>query len=233
MIDILDGIAVSARKGERANYGPLESVICNSTHPLEIAKCYLDIGFKKIYVADLDGILGSKPNLELLKEMVDETGLEIIADTGIKSVRDVKSLTDINILPILGTETLSSLEFLYELFHTDFILSIDVKGGKLLSNLGIELADFLNFLNSNKAGRKEVILLDLGAVGTYAGPNIGLCREVGEKLPEWKVIYGGGVERIADIHKLCLLGAEGVLIGSAIHSGKIGPEKLVNFLSSR
>jgi len=227
VIDIKDGVAVSAIRGERDKYMPLKSVICSSANPLDVAMVYESMGFKRIYIADLDGILKNKPNLELLEKIAVETNLEVMADIGIASIHDLELLRDTGVEGIVGTETMSSLEFLDEL-PDDFILSIDMKDGELLSNLEVSLMDLLNFLRKRtRCG--EVILLDLSLVGTYSGVNIDLCRKVTEKLP-CGIVYGGGVKNVVDIHKLCVSGIKGVLVGSGIHCGKITMSELSGFL---
>jgi len=47
-----------------------------------------------------------------------------------------------------------------------------------------------------------------------------------EKLNNKKIIYGGGVRNISDIRELKDAGIYGVLIGTALHSGKIKVDDL-------
>ncbi|HKM59743.1 MAG TPA: HisA/HisF-related TIM barrel protein, partial [Candidatus Bathyarchaeia archaeon] len=58
VIDILNGIVVHAVRGKRREYQPLQSSICNSIEPLEIAKTFKTLGFSELYIADLDAITG-------------------------------------------------------------------------------------------------------------------------------------------------------------------------------
>ena len=59
VIDLKGGVAVRARMGERASYAAIDSPLSRSSDPVDVARGYLGIHeFRRIYVADLDGIEG-------------------------------------------------------------------------------------------------------------------------------------------------------------------------------
>jgi len=70
--------------------------------------------------------------------------------------------------------------------------------------------------------------LDLSRAGTGKGPNVELCTKVIGKLG--RAIYGCGVDSIGDIKKLVACGADGVLIGSALHNGNLNRHSLIGYL---
>ena len=235
VIDIKNGIAVAAKKGERDRYKPLDSVICKSACPVKLAESYKNLGFSMIYAADLDGILYSKPNIEILKKI---SGIiPLAADTGARCREDVLLLKNLkNTKIVIGTETLPAIEFLHDLNESgdlnfnNFILSIDIKDEKLLNNLDLDLLEFIEKLEKelvkNKIKTRDIIAIDLSQVGTSKGPNLVLCKKLKEKLNNKKIIYGGGVRNISDIRELKDAGVYGVLIGTALHSGKITVDDL-------
>jgi phosphoribosylformimino-5-aminoimidazole carboxamide ribotide isomerase len=70
-----------------------------------------------------------------------------------------------------------------------------------------------------------LIVLDLGAVGSDAGPRhldllARLKRGLGVRL-----LAGGGVRSAEDLWRLEAAGADGALVASALHSGAIGPAR--------
>ncbi len=67
VIDILSGVAVHAVRGKREEYQPLKSVLCASSKPVDVAFAYKARGFKELYIADLDAILGKGKNSSVLK----------------------------------------------------------------------------------------------------------------------------------------------------------------------
>lgn len=226
VLDIKGGLAVGAVSGIREKYLPLSSVICDSADPIEVSKAFREFGFKNIYVADLDGIVDRKPNFDIIEGIVDDAGLPLLLDVGVESQEDVLSYEGVT--PVLGSETLSSLELLDDLKDkgVDFIVSIDLKDGFLLSELGLNLSDFLNLLDERIMDGGEVILLDLSSVGTLKGPNIGIIRKVKGSLRNRRIIYGGGVRDIADVKTLHKEGIRHVLVGSCLHTGKLSRQDL-------
>lgn len=230
VIDVKEGIAVAAKKGNRDKYKALISAICNSSDPLKLTEVYKKLGFSEIYVADLDGILYSKANVELL-EKINEI-IPVTADIGIKGKDDIELLKNLkNVEIVIGTETLPYYDFLHEI--DNIILSLDVKNGKLINNLNLDLWGFIEKLkNDNKIQNKiqKAIILDLSQVGTSKGPNIKLCREIMKKLNDKnkKIIYGGGIKNNEDIQKLKGIGIYAVLVGTALHTGEIKPTSLAS-----
>lgn len=215
VIDIRDGMAVA---GERDCYRGLESILCNSSDPLALAKRIQGFGFREIYVADLDGILDSKPDLDLLRRMSMGARLSIMADVGVWEPDDLVSVQMDGIKPVIASESFSSLNLLQ--FPRDFILSIDTRDGKLLSAMDMGLDDFIDIVaGSNKM--KTIIIMDLARTGISGGPNVSLCMKVLRALPERRIIYGGGIRYPRDIRLLVEVGISAVLVGSALHEGRI------------
>ena len=57
VLDLLNGLVVHAKKGDRRNYLPVDSQLCPSSNPTELISCLLSLyDFKCIYIADLDAL---------------------------------------------------------------------------------------------------------------------------------------------------------------------------------
>ena len=67
-------------------------------------------------------------------------------------------------------------------------------------------------------------MLDLARVGSGAGPDIALVRELCARFPELELLAGGGVRDVTDLRALADAGAAGALVASALHGGAIGRE---------
>jgi phosphoribosylformimino-5-aminoimidazole carboxamide ribotide isomerase len=74
-------------------------------------------------------------------------------------------------------------------------------------------------------GVSGVIVLDLARVGSGEGVNVDFLKKVLEDVPI-DVYVGGGVRDIEDLVELKNLGVSGVLVATALHSGKISMDDL-------
>jgi len=232
VLDILGGIAVHAVRGRRKEYQPLKSVLCASTDPADVAVALKALDFRELYVADLDSITGAQPHFSLFKRIADKTGLELMVDAGVKNLTKIEEVLDSDVSKvIIGTETLPSLSFVtkaVESFGSDKIMvSLDLMGNRIISGFELgKLARPMTFLRELETqGVSQLIVLDLTKVGSGEGVNIAFLQEVLRNVKA-KVFAGGGVRDITDLVKLKGLGIFGVLLATALHSGKISPESL-------
>lgn len=232
VIDVLDGIAVHAVRGERRHYRPLRSVLCSSVDPLDMALTFESLGFDSLYLADLDAILGKSTNFALYQQIKTKTNLDLMADAGIAELTKAEKLLKTGVSKIvIGTETLLSLDFVnqaVEFFGENrVVVSIDLKRGKVMSvseNIKsmnpIPLAQTLE-----KIGVSQIILLDLDRVGTERGANVEVLKEVLKKTKA-KVLVGGGIRSLQDLEELRNLGVSGALVATALHNGKLRVDEL-------
>ena len=225
MLDILDGIAVHAVRGQRKHYRPLESLICTSTHPSDVAAAFEKLGFTEMYVADLDAILGKKQRASI-KQLSKEIGMRLLVDAGISDLKSAQDLVNSGASKlVIGTETLSEPEFVQDalkFFGNDrIVLSLDLMNNMLLGsiyNASSEPIDILQgFCNM---GLRQVIVLDLARVGSNQGVNVDFLSKLNEEF-DIDLYVGGGVRNLTDLLKLRNLGLKGALVATALHSGEL------------
>jgi phosphoribosylformimino-5-aminoimidazole carboxamide ribotide isomerase len=227
VIDIINGVAVHAVRGRRSEYHPLKSVLCTSADPLDIASAFKAVGFSELYVADLDAIMGGHPNFSVLKQIANTTGLRLMVDAGIADLERTEKLLNNSVSKvIIGTETLHSLSFLKEavaaLGKERVVVSLDLKGEQVLSRFKLgTLGNPLSVMQKiQESGVEQIILLDLARVGSSEGVNMPLLKEM-LKNKKLTLLIGGGVRDITDLLTLKNVGVFGVLVATALHSGKI------------
>ncbi|MGO8807215.1 MAG: HisA/HisF-related TIM barrel protein [Candidatus Bathyarchaeia archaeon] len=232
VIDILNGAVVHAVKGKRSEYRPIQSVVCDSSVPLQVAQAFKALGFGELYVADLDAIIDCSSNFQALKRLADGSGLNLMVDAGVTSMDRAESLLSKGVSKlVVGTETLQNKGFVGEAvkrFGSErLIVSLDLNGDKVLAKPGFDgCADPLCLLREFKSlGVSQVIVLDLARVGSGEGVNVDFLGKVQKSLT-LNVYVGGGVRGISDLVELKNLGVSGVLVASALHSGKISVEEL-------
>jgi phosphoribosylformimino-5-aminoimidazole carboxamide ribotide isomerase len=232
VIDVLEGRVVHAVRGRRKEYQPLKSNLCASTNPVDVAAALKALGFGELYVADLDAITRGQANFSIFKNIADKTGFELMVDAGIDTLKKAESVLESHVSKvIIGTETLPSISLVAEairLFGNDrVVVSLDMMGERVISGFRLgALKDPVAFLREfQEAGVSQIIVLDLARVGSGEGVNVPFLREVLRNMKA-NVYVGGGVRDIKDLVELKGVGVFGVLIATALHSGKISPEGL-------
>jgi phosphoribosylformimino-5-aminoimidazole carboxamide ribotide isomerase len=232
VIDLKSGAAVHAVRGERERYRPLRSELVAGSDPVRVARAVREaLGLGELYVADLDAIAGGPPHREVVAALAREA--RVMVDAGATEVAAVRRLLELGAARVvIGTETLADQTALERLRakvpNAPLVLSLDLRAGFVLSRdadlarLGAAEA----MARLGQSGVREVIVLDLARVGTGAGPDVALVRELSVRFPELELLAGGGVRDVADLGALADAGAAGALLATALHGGAIGPEEL-------
>ncbi len=217
VLDLFNGSAVHAVRGEREKYKPIgaKSRVVETSDPLSILEALRP---KEVYVADLDRIMGTGDNLDLIGEMSQKA--ETMADVGISSVGELDLLPP-SVTPVLGTETGSLSLIKGASSRRNVTVSIDIFRGEVLSrDPALKFTPLELICELNQLPVKEIILLSLDRVGTSMGLDEGFLRKA-VNLSERPVLLGGGVKDGSDLDRLEALGIAGTLVATAVHEGKI------------
>jgi phosphoribosylformimino-5-aminoimidazole carboxamide ribotide isomerase len=232
VVDLLNGITVHAIRGRRKEYQPLNSVLCASTVPVEVAMTLKALGFGELYIADLDAITGRYPNLSLFKKVAAETDLELMVDAGVTTLEAAEKLLINGVAKVIvGTETLPSISFVADAIESfgseNVMVSLDLMDNRVLSRFKLDtpLEPIALLHEFQDMGVSQIIVLDLAKVGSDEGVNKSFLREVINEIKA-EIFVGGGVQDIKNLLELKDIGAFGVLVATALHSGRISPEEL-------
>jgi phosphoribosylformimino-5-aminoimidazole carboxamide ribotide isomerase len=153
-------------------------------------------------------------------------------DAGIDDLKKAKRVLESHVSKvIIGTETLPSASLVAEaigLFGSEKVMvSLDLMGNRVIS--GFELGAFKDpvalLREFQEAGVSQIIVLDLCRVGSGEGVNVPFLREVLRNIKA-NVYVGGGVRDVKDLVALKDIGVFGVLVATALHSGKISLKEL-------
>lgn len=213
VIDIMKGIVVHAIEGKREQYRPLSQSLISKTYlPYDVLCSFKNLGFKEVYIADLDSILSKGSNRKILPE-ARKLGFKVLLDIG----RLGLAMKDFDeTLFVIGTEYLKPSEFN---IVNERVLSLDmISDYVLFKDSKKELVDVLKELK--KIHVRKLLIINLDRVGTFRGPNLKVARIV-RKHYDSELIVGGGVRNVEDVLALKDIGINGVLVASAIHKGTI------------
>jgi phosphoribosylformimino-5-aminoimidazole carboxamide ribotide isomerase len=228
VIDLKDGLAVHAVRGERQRYRPVRSGLVDGADPVAVARALRDrLGLRELYVADLDAIAGGHGHDDVLRALATEA--ELMVDAGVGDAAGVERVLSLGAArAIVGTETLKNAADFAELPLERLVLSLDMRAGRVLAR-DPELATLgpgEALARLTRAGLREAIVLDLARVGSGEGPDVGLLGELHGRFPQLALLAGGGVRDAADLRALGQAGAAGALVATALHSGAIGHDDL-------
>jgi phosphoribosylformimino-5-aminoimidazole carboxamide ribotide isomerase len=220
-------------RGERERYRPVRGVLGDGDPPALARAFRSRLGLDELYVADLDAIGGggASHHRALLPALAREARLMV--DAGVSNPARARALLELGAdCVVVGTETLSGPDaldrLLAELPDGAVVLSVDLRVRRLLSPdpqlAGRPALDALARLARPEL--REVIVLDLARVGSGAGPDVALIAELHAAFPELELLAGGGVRDLDDLRALAAAGAEGALVGTALHRGVIGAREV-------
>ena len=212
-IDLIDKQAVRLYKGQKERkkfYG----------NPLDIAKEYAKY-FDNLHIIDLDGAFsGETKNLDIVKEIVEQTGLTIQYGGGLRTIEAIRRAYSYGIAHAIISTKAFDTTFVKEL-TTEFdsvTVSLDSRKGKVavegwLEESGRSLEETFGEL---KAKFSRFIFTDIEKDGTNEG-----IADIANFWKDKEVIYAGGVSSLSDIQKAHELGFSGVVIGRALLEGTL------------
>lgn len=228
-IDIIDGKCVRLTKGD------YDQKKVYNENPVEVAKEFERLGFKRLHVVDLDGAKAKHiVNVEVLKGITSNTNLAVDFGGGIKSEEDLQKAFEAGAQMVtLGSIAVTDRDFTcrcIERFGAEkIVLGADVRNGKISINgwkedSADDLMPFLQFYAEK--GIKNVLCTEISKDGTLAGPAIELYKEIMQQFPDFHLIASGGVSSNEDIEALDKAGIPAVVFGKAFYEGRIDISKL-------
>lgn len=235
VLDLRGGLAVHARGGDRRDYAPVQGSLGDGGSPIDLAVRMAAVtGTAEVYLADLDAITGTGHNADVIAAIADR-GLRPLVDLGLREGDEPLPVDPGRLSALIAaTETLRgerALTRLVERFGGERVaFSLDLRGGRAILPEGTswpvaspeELAD-----RAVAAGTSRLILLDLSRVGSGRGPSrLDLVDRLKRTSPFLQILIGGGVSGLDDLRTLRDAGADGALIATALHLGRIRAEDL-------
>ena len=221
-IDLYNGKAVRLFKGD------YEKMTVYSDNPIEIARDFENCGAKNIHIVDLEGAKdGTTPNINIVKQIANETKLFTEIGGGIRNIETVKKYIDAGVdRVILGTAAVEDPEFLQkavELYKEKIAVGVDIKDGFVAIKGWTEKSQYTCFEfceQMQKIGVKTIICTDISKDGAMQGTNRELYKELSQKF-NIDITASGGVSTLEDIKALKEMDLYAAIIGKAYYIGAI------------
>lgn len=233
-IDLIGGAVV------RLNKGDFEQQTTYGTDPVSVAKSYAEAGASWLHLVDLDGAKNpDNRQLDLIKRIIDESGLKVQTGGGIRSADDVAVLIKAGasrvVVGSLAVRDYPAGEALFDRFGGEAIcLAADVMPAKEASgdisyNIALsgwletsELSLFEFLGHYAQHGLVHSLCTDIARDGMMTGCNRDLYTAVKAAFPDIKLQASGGVNALDDIEGLT---TDGVIIGKALYEGVFSVEQ--------
>ena len=225
---IFPAIDLYEKKAVRLYKGDYNQMTVYNDNPLEVALDFKSSGATHIHMVDLEGAKsGTTPNLDVVCEVKEKTGLFVEVGGGIRSMKVIESYIGAGVdRVILGTAAVTDNDFLLsavEKYGEKIAVGVDIKDGYVAVKGWTEKSDLEAFTFCEKMsniGVKTLICTDISKDGAMMGANHDLYRELANRY-DMQIIASGGVSSIDDVSKLAALDLYGAIIGKAYYTKAI------------
>ncbi|AEA47782.1 1-(5-phosphoribosyl)-5-[(5-phosphoribosylamino)methylideneamino]imidazole-4-carboxamide isomerase [Archaeoglobus veneficus] len=226
-VDLKDGKCVQLQQGKE------DAVLVSLENPVEVAEMWVKKGARVLHVIDLSGAFGGRLRHEdIILEIRRRVKAEIQVGGGIRDTSVIKGLISAGIdRVIIGTmavEKIEEVKTLASKYPGRIMVAIDSRKDKVVVRGWKEETAFTPVELARLYEDCDVSLLytNVDVEGLMRGAAIEKVREVveGTSLP---VYVAGGITTRKDVEKIKKVGAAGVVIGSALYTGKVSLEELL------
>jgi phosphoribosylformimino-5-aminoimidazole carboxamide ribotide isomerase len=236
-MEIIPAVDIRGGKCVRLYQGDYNRQIVFDDDPVTAALAWYSQGARWLHIVDLDGaVAGELRNMEMVEEIIKESGLSIEFGGGIRQEDVAEKLLRRGVSRIImGTAAIENRELVKKLcqqFGDAIAVSLDARDGKIAihgwqKNTVVEVLELSREMVD--AGVRRFIYTDIKRDGTLTEPNFdmisGLVAEA--TVP---IIVAGGISRLEHLQRLKELGVEGAIIGRALYTGDINlGEAVINF----
>jgi phosphoribosylformimino-5-aminoimidazole carboxamide ribotide isomerase len=220
-LDILDGQVV------RLSQGDFGRSTTYAVDPVAAAERWAKAGAERLHIVDLDGARGGHPvNLDSVRAIVQETGLEVQVGGGLRTMEAIDAALAAGAgRVIIGTAAFNDpylLTAALERHGTKIAVSVDARKGIVATSGWLEATD-LQAVDAVRAldnrGVSTIIYTSVDHDGMLAGADLDAVRTVVSAL-RGELIYAGGIGSLDDLRALAQLESPqlaGVVIGKALY----------------
>jgi phosphoribosylformimino-5-aminoimidazole carboxamide ribotide isomerase len=236
-MEIIPAVDIRGGKCVRLYQGDYKQETIFDEDPVTAALTWYAQGARWLHIVDLDGAVAGEPqNMEVVEEIIRQSGMSIELGGGIRQEEVAKRLLLQGVSRIiLGSAAIENRELVKKLCQQSgdaIAVSLDARDEKIAIH-GWQKDTVVEILQLSRemvdAGVRRFIYTDIKSDGTLTEPNFDMINRL---LTETKVpvIVAGGISRMEHLGRLKELGAEGAIIGKALYTGDIDlGDAIINF----
>jgi len=249
-VDLRGGKCVQLRQGRKE-----EVIFSSAESPVEIARHWVEQGASRLHIIDLDGAFQeTKNNSAVVKKIAESVGVSVVSGvSGVSGesgergrakiqvgggIRSYERAVELLALPgveriIFGTAALKSprlVERVAREFGSERVMvALDVRGGKVAvdgwrETTGLDAKEAAK--QAEELGAGSLLFTNIDVEGLMQGVETEVVAEF-VRSAGVPVVVAGGVSSAEDVERVREAGASGVVVGSALYTGKLSLENKV------
>ncbi len=221
-IDLRDGQCVQLVGGSYANE------LFRLPDPLAVAQDWINKGFPKLHVIDLDRATGRGSNISLVRQLAqlanDNSLVDIRVGGGIRSTHDIEDILDAGASHVVvGTQAIKDPEWFEECVNANpskLFVAVEVDGREVRVSGWQESSEFsleeiiARFNELDVAG---IFVTAIHVEGKRQGTDHELFVYI-RSLTTLPIVASGGVTTVQDVNALQAAGINEVVLGAAIYT---------------
>lgn len=239
--EVIPAVDMKGGKCVQLVQGVPGSELVSIDDPVSVALDWVAQGARTLHLIDLDGAIeGVRSNAPIIERIVQKCkplGVSIQVGGGIRSFKDAAALLKIGVdRVILSTAAMENPELVRKLadsFGSEHInVALDAKNGKVSIKGWTKESQFTPVEMGTKfeeLGAGSILFTNIDTEGMMLGVNPEPTRRLVESVGI-PVIASGGVTNLEDILALRNTGAVGVVVGSALYTGKFTLAEAINII---
>lgn len=195
--------------------------------PLEVARRWIQAGFRRLHVVDLDAATGRGGNRAMVQALLDQGGALFQVGGGIRNEAEADHLLRSGAERVVcGTRAITDPDWRRSLGQRHpgrIVIAADVRGRDITTDgwsrsSGTDVLKWVTELDELPfAG---VLVTAVEHEGRQAGPDVELVRAVASRA-RTPVLASGGIASLDDLRRLEEAGASEAVIGMALYTGAL------------
>ena len=200
--------------------------------PLAVAREWIETGFTRLHVVDLDAATGRGSNADLIRDLLREASVPVQVGGGVRDEQRIEELLEAGAhAGIVGTRAIEDESWREEMAHRfpgRLIVAADVRERLVVTKGWADttqrwVTDVVHELSVLPLA--GVLVTAVHREGQLQGTDLPLMEDVAE-TSAWPVYASGGVTTLDDMHALAHRGLAGAVLGMALYTGVLDARHL-------
>ena len=220
-VDLTEGACVQLVGGE------LEAQRVRLEDPVAVARNWVTLGFSRLHLVDLDAALGRGSNADVIAEILREVAAVIQVGGGVRSAERIEALLAAGAdRVIVGTRALEDPWWFEEMtsrYPQQLIVACDVRDRRVVTRgwthtTTRSVLDVIEDLD--RLPLDGFLVTAVHKEGRMEGTDLPLMEDVAN-ASDSRVLAGGGIGTLSDLHALADRGVSGCVAGMALYTGAL------------